>query len=104
MREIVSCSGTNTEGLGKLVDHELRPVNEAARSFIQDTPDLLRRIQAINERGPQPPGTIPISRDVVALYPSVPTDRGLVRLREALTNSGMGRNKVDWLCRCIEVI
>ena len=42
--------------------------------------------------------------DVVALYPSVPTDRGLVRLREALTNSGMGGNKVGWLCRCMEVI
>ena len=41
---------------------------------------------------------------MVALYPSVPTDRGLVRLREALTNSGMGGNKVGWLCRCMEVI
>ena len=61
-------------------------------------------IDNIIERGPQPPGTIPISLDVVALYPSVPTDRGLVRLREAPTNSGMGGNKVDWLCWCMEAI
>ena len=66
--------------------------------------NIIDNIDNIIERGPQPPGTIPISLDVVNLYPSVPTDRGLVRLREALTNSGMGREKVGWLCRCMEVI
>ena len=73
-------------------------------SMSDNIDNIIDNIDNIIERGPQPPGTIPISLDVVALYPSVPTDRGLVRLREALTNSGMGGNKVGWLCRCMEVI
>ena len=43
-RPVVSCCGTAFTGLGKIVDHFLRPVDEAAPSFIQDTPALLRKI------------------------------------------------------------
>merc|ERR1712055_1260336 len=76
LREIVSCSGSNTEGLGKLVDSVTRPVDEACDSFLQDTPHLLRLIEELNTAGAQPEGTFIFSLDVVALYPSVPTSRG----------------------------
>ena len=42
LREIVSCSGSNTEGLGKLIDSVTRPVDEGCSSFLEDTPHLLR--------------------------------------------------------------
>ena len=51
IRPVVSCCGGNLEGLGKLVDHFLRPVDEAAASFVQDTPDLLRKILHLNTLG-----------------------------------------------------
>ena len=76
LREIVSCSGSNSEGLGKLVDSFTRPVDENCASFLQDTPHLLRKIRQLNAEGPQPEGTFIFSLDVVALYPSVPTSRG----------------------------
>ena len=100
LREIVSCSGSNTEGLGKLVDSVTRPVDEACDSFLQDTPHLLRLIEELNAAGPQPAGTIIFSLDVVALYPSVPTSRGPEVLRQRLLKAGQPRELVDWVTRC----
>ena len=100
LREIVSCSGSNVEGLGKLVDHRTRPVDESAPSFLQDTPDLLRQIELLNREGPQPAGTTLFSVDVVALYPSVPTQRAPEVLRQRLLKAGLGQELVDWLVRC----
>ena len=90
LREIVSCSGSNVEGLGKLVDLYTRPVDEAALSYLQDTPDLLRQIQQLNEAGPQPAGTTLFSVDVLVLYPSVPTLKGAGGGTAAAAEGGAG--------------
>ena len=42
-------------------------------SMSDNIDNIIDNIDNIIERGPQPPGTIPISLDVVALYPSVLT-------------------------------
>ena len=104
LREIVSCSGSNTEGLGKLVDSITRPVDEACDSFLQDTPHLLRLIEELNATGPQPAGTIIFSLDVVALYPSVPTSRGPEVLSQRLLKAGQPRELVDWVTRCSKAL
>merc|ERR1719234_1559349 len=62
-----------------------------------DTPDLLRKIEELNEAGPQPVGTHLFSCDVVALYPSVPTTRGPEVLRKRLLSAGLKRELVDWV-------
>ena len=103
-REIVSGSGANTENLGKIVDAIIKPINEKNRSFIQDTPDLLRKIQEMNSRGPQPPGTVPVSLDITALYTSIPKKKGLVVLRERLEREGMEARKVNWVVEAMSLI
>ena len=100
LREIVSCSGSNTEGLGKLVDSVTRPVDESCNSFLQDTPHLLRLIEDLNTAGPQPEGTYIFSLDVVALYPSVPTSQGPEVLRKRLLKAGLAGDLVDWITKC----
>ena len=97
LREIVSNSGSNCEGLGKLIDSITRPVDERASTFIMDTPDLLRKIEQLNEAGPQPIGTHLFSCDVVALYPSVRTARGPEVLRQRLQLAGLKKELVDWV-------
>ena len=104
LREIVSCAGSNTEGLGKIVDSYTRPVDEACPSFIQDTPHLLRLIEEINNEGPQPGGTYIFSLDVVALYPSVPTSRGPAVLKERLLKAKMPAKLVDWITRSTQAL
>lgn len=104
LREIVSCAGSNSEGLGKLVDSHTRPVDEACSSFLQDTPHLLRLIEDLNREGPQPAGTFIFSLDVVALYPSVPTSKGPGVLKNRLLKAGKSEKLVDWLTRSTQAL
>ena len=104
LREIVSCAGSNTEGLGKLVDYYTRPVDEACSSYLQDTPHLLRLIEEINIDGPQPQGTYIFSLDVVALYPSVPTHKGPNVMKKRLLMAGKPAKLVDWLTKCTKAL
>ena len=78
MREVVSGSGSNTEFLSAFVDHHLKAEVKKLPSYIEDIPDLLREIEKRNDLGPLPPHAIPVSMDVVALYPNVPWEEGLV--------------------------
>ena len=64
--------GSDTEYISALVDHNAKPEVQKLASYIEDTPELLRKIEAKNRRGPLPPGAIPVVMDVSALYPSVP--------------------------------
>jgi hypothetical protein len=96
LREIVSCSGSNSEGLGKLVDSFTWQVDESCASFLQDTPHLLRQIRQLNTKGSQPEGTFIFSLDLVVLYPSVPTSRGTEVMRKGLLKAGLSAKFVDW--------
>ena len=104
LREIVSCAGANTEGLGKLVDSYTRPVDESCKSFLQDTPHLLRLIEELNQQGPQPPGTFIFSLDVVALYPSIPSNKGPEVLKGRLLKARRPEKLVDWLTRATKAL
>ena len=49
MREVVSGSGSNTEGLSKIVTHYINPVNKSQPSYLEDTRHILAEIRDINE-------------------------------------------------------
>ena len=55
LREIVSGSGSNTEYISSYVDHHAKPEVQKLASYIEDTPDVLRKIAEKNSRGPLPP-------------------------------------------------
>ena len=77
LREVVSGSGSVTEYISSFVDHHLKPEVKKLPSFIEDTPDFLREVERRNSLGNLPPHAIPVSMDVVALYPNVPWKEGL---------------------------
>ena len=104
LREIVAGTGSNCEGLGKLIDAVTRPVDEKAASFIMDTPDLLRKVELLNSMGEQPIGTHLFTVDVVALYPSVPTSRAPEVLKKRLLAAGLKADLVDWVVRSTQVL
>ena len=56
LREIVSGSGSNTEYISAFVDHHAKSEVQKLSSYIEDTPDVLRKIAEKNSRGPLPPG------------------------------------------------
>jgi hypothetical protein len=104
LREVVSCSGSNLEGPGKIVDSFLQTVDEKVPTFVRDTPHLLRMIEELNSKGPQPPGTRLYSLDIVAMYPSIPTSRAPAVLRQRLLRAGMAADLADWLTRLVELM
>ena len=56
-------------------------------SYIQDSPDVLRHFEALNNQGPLEEGTIPVTVDTVNMYGNIPThgeDGGLQAFRKAL--------------------
>ena len=63
-RPIVSNSGANTEHLSAFVDFYSKHLVKLLPSYVQDSPDLLRKFQAENESGPQPEKSFPVTIDV----------------------------------------
>ena len=53
-------------------------------SYVEDTRHLLEIIQEENRRGPQPPGTVPVTLDVKGMYNKVPMEQGLTPFQEAM--------------------
>ena len=88
LREVVSGSGSNTEFSSAYIDHHAKPEVQRLSSYIEDTPDVLGRIAEKKMRRPLPPGSIPVTMDVTALYPSVPQEEGLSSLDRALERRG----------------
>jgi predicted transcriptional regulator len=52
-------------------------------AYLQDTPDLLRQIELLNNT-PMPPNAFPVSIDVVGFYSNIPTKEGISAMRRAL--------------------
>ena len=104
LREVVSGSGSNTEFLSAFVDHHLKAEVKKLPSYIEDTPDLLREIEKRNDLGPLPPHAIPVSMDVVALYPNVPWEEGLVALQAAGERRSDKSVRTDFLVRLMTVV
>ena len=80
------------------------------KSYVQDSPDLLRIIQKENENGPQKKHTIPVTIDVCALYTSIPAngeDGGIVAFENALNQrSGEEQSKMptEFLLECLKAV
>ena len=84
LRPIVSASGSNTEGISKLVDEHAKDEVKHLESWIEDTRHHLHNIAEENSHGPQPPGTIPVTLDISGMYTNVPWTEGLTAFREAM--------------------
>ena len=73
----MSGSGTISEGISHWVDEHAKGEVKKLNTYLEDTRHLLQLIQEENERGPQAPGTIPVTLDIVGMYTNVPIDKGL---------------------------
>ena len=79
---IVSGNGSPTENTSRFVDNFIKPLVSKAPSYIHDTPDLLRKLEAIKN---QIPSTIIIGTfDVSSLYTNISRDEGVSACCKAL--------------------
>ena len=105
MREVVSGSGSNTEGISKVVTYYINPVNRKQPSYLEDTRHILAEIKEINQTlSPLPQTTRLVTIDVVAMYPSIPPREGLAAMKRALQREGMAVEKIEYLTRLTEMV
>ena len=66
-RPIISCCNSITENIGEFCASKLRTISNKHDSYLQDTPDFLRYIDAINSEGRLPENAVLAALDVSAL-------------------------------------
>ena len=77
MRPVLSGNGTVAEGISHWVDEAAKEVVTRLPTYLEDTRHLLQLITEENAKGPQPPGTIPVTVDIVGMYTNVLLDEGI---------------------------
>jgi hypothetical protein len=82
-RPIVSGCNSITEKISHFVDFHAKHLVPLIPSYLQDTPDLLRHLETLNQT-PLPQNSFPVSIDVVGLYSNIPTEEGIMAMRRAL--------------------
>ena len=103
-RPIIASSGCNTERISWFVDQIVKDDVKSIESFIEDTPDLLRKIIDINERGDVPDGTMPIAIDIKGMYTNIPLDEGLAAFRDCLDKRSDKSIPTDYIMKLVELI
>ena len=84
VRPIVSVSGGILENPSAFVDHHIKELGTKHNTYLQDTPDFLRKIEEINENGPLPDNAILVTLDVKSLYTNIPHEEGIKCAEEGL--------------------
>ena len=78
-RPVVSSVECHTERISAFVDHHLQPMNRQLPSFVQDTTDFVKKIEAVPD---DPSGeTILVSMDVRSLYTNIPNAEGIEAIK-----------------------
>lgn len=84
VRSIVSCSGGLLENPSAFVEHHIKEQGTNHKTYLQDTPDFLRKIEEINKRGPLPENAVLVTLDVKGLYTNISHEEGIKCTEEAL--------------------
>ena len=80
-RPVISNCGMPAEKVSEFLDYKLKPVMQKGKSYITNSGHFLEKNKNIITL---PENTIPVTTDVVSLYPSIPHEAGLSALKEAL--------------------
>ena len=74
-------------------------------SFLQDTPDFLRLLEAeVNSSDPLPANTILATIDVCGLYTNIPIEEGVEAVKEALEEREDKKTTSEFLVRLLEIV
>ena len=104
---IIASSGCNTERISWFADKQVKDYVKKMESYIEDTLDLLRKINEMNESGEVPADAIPISIDIKSMYSNVTLNEGLAAFKECLeTRPDEDKNSIptEWIMKLVKMI
>ena len=100
-RPIVSASGSITENLSHFVQHYIRDLATTHESYIQDTPDLLRELDKLENI---PDNAILLTVDVTALYTNIQKEDALVSVEKLLEARQDKSMPTDFLIKLLDLV
>ena len=103
-RPIVSACGSITENIGKFVQHHLDPLAKEHKSYIEDTPDLLRQIEDLNKGEILLPNSILFTCDVIGLFTNITQEDGIEAATEALEERKIKEVPTQFITRLLELV
>ena len=103
-RAIVSGSRTFTENIAIFVEHHLKEVGTLHDTYLQDTPDFLRRLQQMNMEEKLPEHALLVVVDAIGLYTNIPQDEGVQCVEEALGERTNPAVPGSYITRLLEII
>ena len=83
-RPIISGSGSLTENIGIYVENFIKEISTKHKSYLQDTPHFLRKVDTMNQGPKLPNNAMIVTSDIVGAYQNIPQKDGLLSLHEAL--------------------
>ena len=83
VRPIISGSGSITENIGIYLEHHIKKIATTNKSYLKDTPHLLRLIEKINNGPKLASNTILATTDIVGAYQNIPQDDGVETIKKS---------------------
>ena len=74
---------------------------QGSKSYIKDSEHFLEKIKTL---GCIPDNALPVTADVVGLYPSIPHQAGLIALKEALDKKQLKKIPTDDLIKMTKIV
>ena len=103
-RPIVAGCGSITENVSKFIDYHSKDLVKNIPSYIQDTPDLLRKLEAVNASVKIPENSFPISIDVIGLYTNIPHEEGEAAFKKALSKRSNPEIPAEFLIQLLHLV
>ena len=100
-RPVISNCGTSTERVSEFLDHRLKPIMKAGKSYIRDTGHFLDKLKEI---GKVSENELLVTADVTSLYPSIPHQDGLRARHTKLEEREDKKALLAWWNLCLKII
>ena len=103
-RPIIAGCGSNTERISWLLDNIAKDSVKNLDSYIEDTPDLLRLFEEINEKENLPSNAKPFSIDIKSFYTNILLRDGIEAFEEALENRDNKEIPTEYLIKLLKLV
>ena len=103
-RPIIAGCGYNTERILWLLDNIAKDSVKNLDSYIEDTPDLLRLFEEINEKENLPSNAKPFSIDIKSFYTNILLRDGIEAFEEALENRDNKEIPTEYLIKLLKLV
>lgn len=104
VRPIISCCGSVQENPSAYVQYHLKEVAKKHKTYLQDTPDFIRKLEKFNKETKLPENAGLVTIDVKSLFTNIRHKEGIKTAREALEEREDKSVPTEYIVRILDFI